>query len=268
MTNRFLTAFAAVALIAGCAHDAGVDDVPVGTDVVLTRDDGGVVEGTLSGRDETEVKVDVGPVVRTIKRDQITDVRPIDHSSAEEPVLPASAKFREYTVPAGTRLALELETPVSSETSRVDDEVRGRLTEAIAVDGVTVLPEGTMVRGAVTTVVPAGKVKGRARLAMRFTQIVAGDETYAIAAPFDVTAPSTRRDDAQKIGIPAAGGAVVGAILGGKKGAAIGAAVGGGAGTAHVLLTEGKDVVFGPGTSIGVSLTAPIDVKIAIVRGY
>ena len=42
-------------------------------------------------------------------------------------------------------------------------------------------------------------------------------------------APATKKKDALTIGLPAAGGAVVGALVDGKKGAGIGAAVGGGA---------------------------------------
>ena len=62
-----------------------------------------------------------------------------------------------------------------------------------------------------------------------------------------MVAPATKASDAKTIGIPAAGGAVLGAVLGGKKGAAIGAAVGGGAGTAVVLTTAGKEVGLASG---------------------
>ena len=48
-------------------------------------------------------------------------------------------------------------------------------------------------------------------------------------------APATKKKDALKIGVPAAGGASIGALVGGKKGAGIGALAGGGAGTAYVL---------------------------------
>ena len=128
------------------------------------------------------------------------------------------------------------------------------------------LPAGARVVGEVAAVQDAGKVKGRASLAMRFTRVMAGDESYPISAPFAMTAPSTKKQDAQKIGMPAAGGAIIGAIIGGKKGAAIGAAVGGGAGTAHVLMTEGKDVALGTGATIAVTLQQPMDVKVPIRR--
>jgi hypothetical protein len=266
MTGRICTVVMAIALTgAACEKKPDLDEVPLGTDVVLTREDGGVVEGTLSARDGFEVKVDVGPAVRAIRRDQIADVQLVDHSTPGTPVeLPAIAKFREYSVPGGTRLTLELETPVNSETSKAGDTVQARLAEAVTIDDVVVVPAGAGVRGTVTAAEPAGKVNGRAHLAMQFTEMTVAGDTYAVVAPFAATAPSTRKDDAKKIGLPAAGGAIVGAIIGGGKGAAIGAAVGGGAGTAHVLLTEGKDIVLGPGATLAVSLEQPIDVKVPI----
>ena len=155
---------------------------------------------------------------------------------------------------------------MSSETSRAEDPVEARLDSAIRVDGVEVLPAGARVSGEVTGVQDAGKVKGRASLAMRFNRVSVGDESYPIAATFAMTAPSTKKQDAEKIGIPAAGGAIIGAIIGGKKGAAIGGAIGGGAGTAQVLMTEGKDVALGTGAKIAVALQQPVDVRIPIDR--
>ena len=267
MTKRLWTTALAITIASSaCAKKAtDVEDVPVGSDVVLTRADGGVVEGKLAEKDAAQVKVNAGRVTRTVRRDQIADVRLIDRTKPEVPLdLPPVARFREYTIPGGTRLALELDQPVNSETSKVGDEITAKLDESVVIDEITVLPVGTKVYGSVTEVSPAGKVKGRAHLAMRFTRVAAGGENYAIAAPFAMTAPSGKNEDAQKIVLPAAGGAVIGAILGGKKGAAVGAAVGGGAGTAHVLMTEGKDVGLRDGAVIGVTLGQPLDVKINI----
>ena len=260
-----LWAIAAILLVAGCSRQPEVEKVPVGTDVQLTREDGGVVAGTLKARDEESVKVDTGRVTRTVPKDQIADVQVVDRAVDAKPaVLPAIARFREYTVPEGTRLSLEMESAVSSETSKVEDPVEARLESPVRVDGVEVLPAGARALGEIATVQDAGKVKGRASLSFRFTRLRVGDESYDISAPFAMTAPSTKKQDAQKIGIPAAGGAIIGAIIGGKKGAAIGAAVGGGAGAANVLLTEGKDVALGRGATISVTLQNPIDVRVPI----
>ena len=94
---------------------------------------------------------------------------------------------------------------------------------------------------------------------------VAG-ETYALSADVQRTAASTTRDDAKKIGIPAAGGAIIGAIAGGKKGAGIGAAVGGGAGTAVVLATSGPEIRWPVGTTLSIELDKAIDVRVPIER--
>jgi hypothetical protein len=265
MAKRIWTVAAALALTAGCSRQPEVEKVPVGSDVQLTRQDGGVVEGTLKARDDKAVTVDTGRVTRAVLRDQIADVKVVDRASSAKPIeLPAIAKFREYQVPEGSRLSLELESGVSSETSRVEDPIQARLDSTVRVDGMEVLPAGALVRGEVTSVQDAGKVKGRASLALRFNRIVVGDESYPISAPFAMTAPSTKKQDAEKIGIPAAGGAIIGAILGGKKGAAIGAAVGGGAGAANVLMTEGKDVALGKGAVIEVALQQPVDIRVPI----
>jgi hypothetical protein len=199
-----------------------------------------------------------------VPRDQIAEIRVLDGTTPAEP--PAAARFRELTLPAGTDLVLELTSPVSSADARLDDPVSATLERAVSLDGVEVLPAGSTVRGEVTTVQRAGKVKGRARIALRFHTISAGGDTYRIAAPFDIVAPATKADDARAIGLPAAGGAVIGGILGGKKGAAIGAAIGGGAGTAHVLMTPGDDVALPRGTTLNVSLTDPVDVRVPLSR--
>ena len=64
-----------------------------------------------------------------------------------------------------------------------------------------------------------------------------------------------------KIGAPAAGGAIIGAIVGGGKGAAIGAAAGGGAGTAVVLSTRGKEIGLPVGSALRIRLTEPLTIR-------
>jgi hypothetical protein len=91
-------------------------------------------------------------------------------------------------------------------------------------------------------------------------------ETYKVSASLHRTAESTRESDAKKIAIPAAGGAVVGAILGGKKGAGIGTIVGGGAGTAVVLSTPGDEVHLPRGMALSITLDRALDVRVPIER--
>jgi hypothetical protein len=176
----------------------------------------------------------------------------------------AAAQPREITIPAGTAMRVRLDQSVGSDISRVEDSVSGRLVNAIVIDGRTIAPAGSPVFGSVTQVVRSGKVKGRARLGMKFhTLVPAGDdERYRIGTrTWTAIAPATKKKDVATIGLPAAGGAIVGGVIGGKKGAAIGAAAGGGTGTAVVLSTRGREVRLGRGATLLVRLSQPLSVR-------
>ena len=173
----------------------------------------------------------------------------------------ASARL---TIPAGTVLPIVLDSYVASDSSRIEDPVRAHVSRNVIVRGVTVIPAGSTLVGHVTSVQRSGRVKGRARIGFRFDRVSIRDANERIEIETSSVvrqAPATKRQDAAKIGIPAAGGAIVGAIAGGKKGAAIGAAAGGGAGSAVVLSTRGKEVRFGRGAAFSVRLLQPISVR-------
>jgi hypothetical protein len=258
-----IVALAASGLTAiGCARHVDIEKIPVGTNVQLTRDDGGVVEGTLAERDATVVTVKSDAGTRAVPRDEIAVVQVV---TPGKPVpLPRNAKFREYVIPNGAALALNLETPVGSDSSRVGAPVRARLQTPVRVNGVEVLPAGSEVHGTVTAAHAAGNVKGRARVAVHFDRVVANAETYPISAGLAVEAKSTKGKDTATIAIPAAGGAILGGLLGGKKGAAAGAAIGGGAGTAVVLSTHGKPVYLSRGLNMRVRLAHSVQVRVPV----
>jgi hypothetical protein len=179
------------------------------------------------------------------------------------PAAPPAPVYREFTVPSGTAVAIELRTAVASDTSTVEQTVRGTLRRAVVVDGVDVLPAGAPVSGSVTAVERAGRVKGRARLALRFTSVTIDDEAVRMStASIAREAAATKGEDAAKIGIGAGAGAVIGAIAGGKKGAVVGGTVGGAAGTGVVLATRGDEVDLPVGTALSTTLTQPLVVRI------
>jgi hypothetical protein len=173
--------------------------------------------------------------------------------------------YREITLPAGTTLPLDLKTSVASDTSQVEDSVRATLRRAITIGGTQVLPAGTEVVGTVTQAERAGRVKGRARVAFRFTSLRHDSERYDIRTESVArVAEATKGEDATKIGIGAGAGAALGALLGGGSGAAKGAAIGGAGGTGVVLATRGKEVRLGPGADINTKLTAPLTVRVKV----
>ena len=165
-------------------------------------------------------------------------------------------KASPITIPEGAMFPLVLETAISSSTSRSGDLVVARLAEDVKVGEKVVVPSGSEVRGRVTTAVPSGRTKTRARLAFDLDTLVLGGKEHAIGTrPIDITAGDTHKKDAATIGIGAGAGAIVGAIANGGKGAGIGALIGGAAGTGVVLVNTGKEVALGSGARVTVRLT-------------
>jgi len=175
------------------------------------------------------------------------------------------AEFKEVTIPSGTAMNLTLETAVGSDSSRIEDKVRAKVTNPIMVAGLTAVPAGAEAVGTVTGAEHSGKVKGRASLSLRFNRLTVWDETQEIStARISREAAATKKKDATKIGIGAGAGAVIGAIAGGKKGAAIGTAVGAGGGTGVVLATSGEEVRLAAGTTLRTTLQEPLTVRVPI----
>ena len=178
-------------------------------------------------------------------------------SAAKPAAAAAVPTYREITLPAGTTLALDLKTAVGSDTSQVEDAVRATLRRAVAMKGTQVLPAGTEVVGAVTQAERSGRVKGRARVAFRFTSLNYDGERYDIRTESIArVAEATKGEDAKKVAI--------GALLGGGSGAAKGAAIGGAGGTGVVLATRGKEVRLGAGADVNTKLTAPLTVRVKV----
>src|SRR5687767_4023981 len=180
-------------------------------------------------------------------------------ASAPAPVAP---RWRDVEVPAGTALPLELLTAISSETAQVETPVRARLRQAVVVDDYTALPAGTILHGNVTDVDRAGRVRGRSRLAFRFTEAeLDGGREELRTNPLSFEGEATKGEDATKVGAGAVGGAIIGGILGGGDGAAKGAAIGGAAGTGVVLATRGREVSLPAGTDIAATLASAFSVR-------
>jgi hypothetical protein len=265
--NKVLRAFTLACLIAGagCTTRVDLEKVPVGASVAVTRQDGGVVSGTLAARDDTSVTVAVGPERRVVPRDQIVGVQVVDEApAAAAPAAPPEVVFRNVTLPAGSVLVVRLDSPVGSASSRLGDPVAATLTEAVTVDGADVLPRGSLVSGDVASVRTAGRVKGRASVAVVFREVTipGRDDRQAIEARVSRTASSTKGTDTATIAFPALGGAIIGGLVGGTKGALIGTAIGGGAGTAVVLTTRGRQITLPRGTVLSITLQHAIDVRV------
>ena len=169
----------------------------------------------------------------------------------------------DITVPAGTTLEIKLSGRISTETARVEDRVDGTVARSISVNGRTVIPAGTPVRGTVSRTDDGGRLKGAARLAVLFHELTLEDGAVVefSSRSFERVGPSPGRSTATRTGGAAAAGAVLGAIFGGKRGAALGGSIGA-AGGAASSAGRARPVTFNNGTSIPVTLTHPTRVTV------
>ena len=171
------------------------------------------------------------------------------------PAAKAAAVKEKLTIPSGTVLTVLLIDGLGTDTNSAGDRFMASLAEPIVVDGSTLVPKGTKVRGRVIGVEASGRVKGLASIGLALTDIMQGNRMVAITTnTFTATAESSTTRDAEIIAGGAGVGAVIGAIAGGGKGAGIGAVSGGGAGTGVVLLTKGKDIRYAPETRLSFTL--------------
>jgi hypothetical protein len=163
---------------------------------------------------------------------------------------------------AGAVIPVRFDTAVSSATSDPEDRVEATVRENVRAGERVVIPAGSTLRGHVISAERSGRVKGRARLSLRFTEVEIDGRWHRVSTQrIALVAPSSGGKDAKIIGGGAGAGAVIGAIVDGKEGAAKGALLGAGTGTGVVLGTRGKEVGLGRGARWRVRLSQPLVVR-------
>ena len=86
--------------------------------------------------------------------------------------MPAVVEKKTYTVPAGTKVLLQLRSAVNTKSAKAGDGVYLSSTFPVVVGNRVMIPAGVYVQGVVDRVERAGRVKGRAQLDMHFTSII------------------------------------------------------------------------------------------------
>lgn len=181
-----------------------------------------------------------------------------------EPIAPAGPQFEDLVISADSVIGLEVESSVTSERARVEDEVVARVTRDVKVGDRVAIPAGARAIGEVTLVERGGKMREKARLGVRFTSLVLADGTRIDIDTDTIIreGSSPTGESAAKIGGGAIGGAIIGGILGGAKGAIIGGSAGAGAGTAAVLGGGRNPATLPNGAPITVRLLRPATVTV------
>ena len=108
----------------------------------------------------------------------------MEPSPAPAPPADAPAKSdaapKKVTVPAGTQLTVRLDNPLDSERNQIGDTFHGSLSDAIVLDGETVIPSGADVAGRVSDVKSAGRFAGNSVLTLELTSLSVNGKTYNI----------------------------------------------------------------------------------------
>ncbi len=165
---------------------------------------------------------------------------------------------------AGTVIHATLDDSIHSRHDVSGKEVQGRVMQNVmGIDGAVLVPAGSPVRFTVTQVKP-GRGDRTGVLEIRTDSITIEGRPLKLeatiqAVPHELRGRGVTGEEAAKVGVGAAGGAVVGRVItGDAKGAVIGGVVGAAGGAVVASETAVKDVVVKARTPVALVLTAPL----------
>ena len=181
-------------------------------------------------------------------------------------------------LPAGTAVKVKLETTLATFMNKNGDPFSGRVTEAVIIDGKTVIPVGATVSGRVTKVNEPRRIAGKPTLAISpDTVVLPNGNRYALTATLVDTSLRNGTDvneegqfkgaghdrgDVMEVGAGTAGGMVLGGLAGGGKGVLIGGAIGATATVAH-WLSKHRSAALPAGTELVMELNRPMTLSAA-----
>ena len=173
----------------------------------------------------------------------------------------STATGRDVEVPSGTELDVRLSNVLNSGTAKVEDRFEGTTLVDLNIQGRSVIPAGSVMRGVITSVDPATRTNRTAKMTVSFDQVTVNGRAYPIRGTVTQAIEGEGiKGEAGKIATGAGVGAVLGGILGGVKGAILGTVIGGGGITAA---TEGKEVELPQGSVLRVRLDSPVQIQTA-----
>jgi hypothetical protein len=225
--------------------------------------DGRTLSGQIVSEDAQEVHFAQGTSVQVLPRTKIRSItRPpvavtpgtsapaVPAATATPAAVAAPVPVGLPTLRPGSVLVVRTGATLDASLQRKGYRIPATLAEDAAIDGVVVLPKGTLVEAELSEAERGGRLFGRSVLEVRIVSVTIDQRTLPIA-----TDAAIARGDSETITTVqnTASGAVIGAIIDGGHGAGVGAGIGVG-----VSLLTRKDGVHLPvGSLLDVRLTAP-----------
>lgn len=249
-TTMLIAALLAAAALAGCSGNKAQQTAETATDSLLAANPLEDASGDITPQEEYRQEQPATPPA----------AKPAPRP-APKPA-PAPPRNPGITVPAGTAIALSVNSQISSKTVQPGDAWQGVTTAPVVVGSNAPIPAGALVNGVVVGAKDAEK-GDRAFLYLGVKSIsVNGREVMINATTDSIIAGSTRARNLGAIAGGAAAGALIGkAVGGGGKGALIGGLVGGAAATAGVAASKGYQVVLKEGTELTFRTTSDVVIR-------
>ncbi len=188
-------------------------------------------------------------------------------------VLLAALASAQTSLPAGTALKMKLENTLTTFSSRAGDPFQARVTEAVMVNGKTVIPIGATVQGRVTRTSEPRRIAGKPTIAIFPENLVLPNgERFMLNATLVDTSLRGGTDvsdegqfkgaghdgkDLTEVGMGTGGGMLIGALAGGGKGLLIGGAIGATATISH-WLGKHRSATLPAGTELDMELSRPM----------
>lgn len=185
----------------------------------------------------------------------------------------AALASAQTSLPTGTAVKMKLETTLTTFSSKAGDPFQARVTEAVVVDGKTVIPVGATVQGRVTKTSEPRRIAGKPTIAIFPEHLVLpnGERFMLNATLVDTNArhgtdvntegqfKGAGRDgkDLTEIGMGTGGGMLIGGLAGGGKGLLIGGVIGAGATVTH-WLSKHRSATLPAGTELVMELSRPM----------